>query len=248
MYDEVILEFTNSTARVAVPGFSSLETQDNLALKAVKALEMTSKQRLPVKITLHKRIPVGAGLGGGSSDAAAVLLGVRELFGLSLGTEELRLIARKLGADVPFFLQGGSAVGEGIGDVLTPVELVTDYSLVLINPGFPVETRTVYQAFSGTLTEMSRKSMVWEMLRNCQVPHGILVNDLQAAAEMMYPQIRDVRRALENAGVRYTLMSGSGATVFGIVPSDWSAKKLEGLPQGWKVWGVRPWPGGCIWE
>lgn len=244
--DEVVLTMVDGESSLEVPGFPELSGRDNLVLKAVRALETHTERRLPMKITLCKGIPVAAGLGGGSSDAAAVLAGAQELFDLALPTENLHRIARTLGADVPFFLRGGSAVGEGIGDILTPVELPMDYGLVLVNPGFPVVTGSIYAAFSRTLTGEPRKGKVWDVLRESRSPSDMLVNDLQPPAERLHPAIRDAREALERAEIPHTLMSGSGATVFGIVGPDRHGSWEQPFPAGWTVISTRPVSRGCL--
>lgn len=220
IYDELLISPTDGNTLLKVPGHPELETQDNLVTRAVRWLERETGSALPCSIVLTKRIPVAAGLGGGSSNAAGALLGVSALFDLDLSDESLRRGARALGADVAFFLVGGTAVGEGIGDQLTRVDIPTDYGVVLVNPGFSVSTRTVYAEFDRTLTRDRAHASLWQMLKECARAEDLLCNDLQPVVEALHPEITEIRRGVHAAGARKAAMTGSGPTVFGIADSD----------------------------
>ncbi|MEJ2717546.1 MAG: 4-(cytidine 5'-diphospho)-2-C-methyl-D-erythritol kinase, partial [Deltaproteobacteria bacterium] len=141
LHDQLIISETAGGSRLEVPGHPALENNDNLIMRALRWIERRSGRRVSVNVQLQKRIPVSAGLGGGSSDAAATILGIQALYDLELGTDDLIRDAGELGADVPFFLVGGSAIGEGIGEQLTRVSIPLDYGLVLVHPGFPGRSR-----------------------------------------------------------------------------------------------------------
>jgi 4-diphosphocytidyl-2-C-methyl-D-erythritol kinase len=177
-------------------------------------MERELGHELPVRIELNKRIPIAAGLGGGSSDAAAALAGLRELFAPDLPDERLRLSAAGLGADVPFFLAGGTAVGEGIGDRLTQVRLAHSKSIFLVNPGFPVETARVYREFSKSLTRRRTGAILTELKVGRRDPETLLENDLQGACERLYPAVTALIGRCEAECGAKALMSGSGPTVF----------------------------------
>jgi 4-diphosphocytidyl-2-C-methyl-D-erythritol kinase len=217
--DELILRKTSGKTTLEAPGRPDLETEDNLILKALSRLEHETGEALNLHVRLIKRIPTAGGLGGGSSDAAAALLGARELFDLPVDDERLLIAATQLGADVPFFLKGGAAVGRGVGEILTPVEITQDYGVALINPGFPVSTARVFQEYSSTLTETDDRGTVWGLLAGEGGFERLLHNDLQRTTERLYPEVKGIRRFFMRLGVRGALMSGSGPTVFGILES-----------------------------
>jgi 4-diphosphocytidyl-2-C-methyl-D-erythritol kinase len=239
LQDELIIEMSPDTSVLTVPGFSNLENEENLVTKAIRRLELQTGRTLPVRIELNKNIPIAAGLGGGSTDAAAALRGISALFDLDVSEEAIYEVARSLGADVPFFLNGGSAVGEGIGDLLTPVDLPIDYMILLINPGFSVSTAQVYKELSSSLTGQPRDGKLWRMIREHQHLEDLLHNDLQSIAERLYPEISEVRILLERNGLN-TLMCGSGPTVFAVGVPDQLGSAVRMLPEKWRGWIVNP--------
>src|SRR5829696_8326596 len=125
----------------------------NTTYLAWKALQRVTGREFPVKVTLRKKIPAGAGLGGGSADAAAVLVGLNELFGLGLRVDELSGIGAGIGADVPFCISGGTALGEGVGEILTPLPVPPAHHLVVAKPSRSAETGKIYRAFDETKTK-----------------------------------------------------------------------------------------------
>jgi 4-diphosphocytidyl-2-C-methyl-D-erythritol kinase len=217
LYDELIIEESSGRSNISVPARPDLECDENLALGAVRLLEELSERSLPVSIRLIKRIPTAAGLGGGSSDAAAALIGVNELFDLGIPIEKQLTAAVKLGADVPFFLRGGTAVGEGVGDILSSAPFTIGGKILLINPGFSVPTAQVFREFSKTLTRDKNEARLLWMLDTAHGPDELLRNDLQETAERLFPEIRRLREAMEASGFGKCLMSGSGPTVFGFL-------------------------------
>lgn len=198
------------------------EDETNLAHRAARAfLEKTGVSH-GVEIILEKKIPVAAGLGGGSSDAAAVLCGLNTLFETGLETEALVDLAGTLGADVPFFVESNDiAWARGIGDRLQKAEPVMDCWIVLVNPGFPVSTKWVYENFALTTggnpyilgRERQTERDPAPFLRN-----GIakLFNDLESVTISRFPEVAAIKQELLADGARDALMSGSGPTVFGI--------------------------------
>ena len=170
------------------------------------------------------------------------MLGARALFDLQIDDETLHQWALELGADVPFFLKGGAAVGCGVGEILTPIELLADYKLVLMNPGFPVSTARVFREFSSSLTEIPDRGTVWGLLQAGGGVERLLLNDLQETTERLYPEVGDVRRFIERFNVRGALMSGSGPTVFGIVDpdTDIAVQTRKSAPKHWTVFETTP--------
>jgi len=244
--DELIIEPCTGRSVLKVPGHPDLETASNLVMRAVSWIESETGGKISIKIRLNKRIPVAGGLGGGSSNAAATLLGIRELFELPIADESLAQGASTIGADVPFFFKGGTAVGEGIGDCLTAVPLPIDSAFILVNPGFSVSTALVYREFSGTLTARAGKDKLREVLRECPALENLLYNDLQSVAEGLYPEIAKIRTALREMGLNNILMSGSGPTVFGLGEPEELKEVAERLSATWSCMLARPLSRGII--
>lgn len=197
----------------------------NLALKAWLLLkqELGLKQHLAIKI--EKKIPVAAGLGGGSSDAAAVLKGADQMFGLGLDHNQLGRLALELGSDVPFFLLEGAAVAEGIGEILSPLPPLSRQYLLLVNPGLPVSTAEVYKEFS--LKKVKKHPHIQSLIDALlfgepQYIGPLLTNVLETVTAQKYAQIKKIKFELAACGL-YPLMSGSGPTVFGLASDEQAA-------------------------
>ena len=199
------------------------ENETNLAWRAADAFLMASGlgSRFGVKIRLEKHIPVAAGLGGGSSDAGAVLRGLNTLLAGGLSEQVLFDLGRRLGADIPFFVSGyAAALATGIGDRLTPVASLTSYTFVLVNPGFPVSTQWVYENFALTRDLKDSKLLGFKKSDPSLPQMTELVNDLEQVTIARHPDLGDIKKKLCNAGAIAALMSGSGPTVFGVFPDE----------------------------
>ncbi len=217
LYDELIIRKREGHSSLAVTNHRDLDNENNLVMRALRWLENVSGRSLNVELKLTKKIPVAAGLGGGSSDAAATLIGLKEFFQLSeVSDEQMRQGAVSLGADVPFFLTGGVAIGAGIGEKLTPIDFKCDYNVLLVNPGFSVSTAEIFAAFSRVLTDQKKKGTLPGLLRRGVELAELLHNDLQRVAESMYPEIAAIRETLAQSGMTEVLMTGSGPTVFAV--------------------------------
>jgi 4-diphosphocytidyl-2-C-methyl-D-erythritol kinase len=222
----------------------------NLALRAAAALRESARIDRGVRVWLDKRIPVAAGLGGGSSDAAAVLLGLNRLWGLRWRVERLAEVAATLGSDVPFFLTGGVALGTGRGERLTPVTGMA-LALVLVNPGVPLSTAVVYgRVTPGMYSDGSRARTVIDALR-ARKPLRVaasLYNGLEGAAGEVFGDLIRLRAALVSAGALGALMSGSGPTVFGVARSFEQARQIRArvARASWRCWAVRTVSGPAV--
>jgi 4-diphosphocytidyl-2-C-methyl-D-erythritol kinase len=175
-----------------------------------------------VTIRLVKRIPIGSGLGGGSSDAAAVLRGLEALWRSRLDGSELRRLARELGADVPFFLEGGTALGIDRGDVLFPLVHLPQYAAVVAIPPFGVSTRDAYAWWDSSGAARARRQICGAVPG---LPDEELVNDLQGPVSLRHPQIGRLARRLRQLGASFSAMSGSGSAVFGLFESRSRAER-----------------------
>lgn len=206
--------------------------EQNLVLRAARALADAAGIRPRATITLEKRIPSGGGLGGGSSDAAVTLLGLSALWELDVPLELLSRVGGELGSDVPFFLHGGTARGLGRGERITALEDLPPEAVVLVMPPFPVSTPDVFRRLGAPVWDGSGGGA----LDASGDPDR---NDLEPAAEALFPALGEVREALERAGATRARLSGSGSTVFGLFPdvvtaAD-AARHLEGFPAGFAV-------------
>jgi 4-diphosphocytidyl-2-C-methyl-D-erythritol kinase len=191
----------------------------NTVYLAWRSLQRLTGEELPVEVTLHKRIPAGAGLGGGSGDAAAVLVGMNEIFGLGLSVNELREAGVGIGADVPFCISGGTALGEGVGEILTPLVAPPAHRLVLAKPLESVETASIYRAYNGTKTESARiVEPVVSALHAGSVSDLALAvgNDLAPVTRDLVSEVATLERTLLASGAIGAAMSGSGTAVYGI--------------------------------
>jgi 4-diphosphocytidyl-2-C-methyl-D-erythritol kinase len=214
----------------------------NLALRAALALREAAGSGGGVRIGLDKHIPVAAGLGGGSSDAAAVLVGLNRLWGLRWPLERLDEVAATLGSDVPFFLRGGAAVATGRGEKVAPLQ-GRSLALVLVNPRLPASTAEMYGRLTPAMYSDggATRTLVRNLGRSAARIAASLYNGMEAAAAGVFPQVAQMRAALVAAGALGAVMSGSGPTVFGVARSYEQARQIRArVARGsWECWAVR---------
>lgn len=191
----------------------------NIAFRAADLIMKTANNDQPISIHIHKKIPVGAGLGGGSSDAAAVLIALNRIFRLGYSSRRLEKLGLSLGADVPFFIRRRPARARGIGERLTPLAKFRRFWLVILYPGFPVSTAWVYGKLYSKLTKSKLNTSIIASLRSFAEIRKVLVNDLEAVTIGKYPRIGLLKKQLLREGAGGALMSGSGSSVFGIFAS-----------------------------
>ncbi len=195
------------------------EDQRNIAFKAAQMLMDEKKIKKGIRIEITKNIPVAAGLGGGSSNAAAVLLGMNEIFGLAMSQKELMDMGLRLGADVPYFLVGGTALCKGVGEEVIPLKPFKDQIILLIKPSFGVSTKEAYGLFS--IDKVKRHVDTLELIDamnhlDYQKMSYYQRNLLENVVLRKYPILKNVKKTLKRYGASTTLMSGSGSTIFGI--------------------------------
>ena len=183
----------------------------NLCLKAYELMKGHYDLE-PVDIHLHKNIPIGAGLGGGSSDAAFTLMGLNTIFDLGLDKIELKKIALQLGADCPFFIDNEPSLASGIGEILSPTKLdLSAYHLFVVKPDIFVSTA---EAFSSIIPHIPSKSIQEEV--NRPIEDWTLKNDFEQSIFPQYPDLLEIKNKLIAAGAVYASMSGSGSSIYGI--------------------------------
>ncbi|WP_003540713.1 4-(cytidine 5'-diphospho)-2-C-methyl-D-erythritol kinase [Desulfotomaculum nigrificans] len=204
---------------------------DNLILRAARLLQQRVGVNHGAHIHLDKRIPVAAGLAGGSTDAAATLQGLNRLWQLELKQDQLMELARQLGADVSFCLTGGTAIARGIGEVLTPLAPAPRFGVILVKPPFGVSTARVYQGLDlNNLGHRPHTSAMVEALKQGDLDKVAycLANVLESVTLNLYPELKEIKQQLMQAGCRGVLMSGSGPTVFGLTKDEKSAEQIAG--------------------
>jgi 4-diphosphocytidyl-2-C-methyl-D-erythritol kinase len=224
---------------------------DNLVMRAARLLQRASGVQAGARIRLEKRIPVAAGLGGGSSDAAATLMGLCRLWSLRWTRARLQELAVELGMDVPFFLGPGRAVARGRGEQLVSLPSGGGYALVLVNPRTGLSTREVYgRVPSGWHASPSGTERVIDALRARSVEKvaAALTNNLERVVEPVLPVIGRMKAALLAAGALGAIMSGSGPTVFGMARSLEHARQIRARVSraDWACWAVRTNSGPAI--
>ncbi|MBI1994378.1 MAG: 4-(cytidine 5'-diphospho)-2-C-methyl-D-erythritol kinase [Deltaproteobacteria bacterium] len=230
LYDEITITGT----RLGKAGRESLKVtcnhplvpsgEENLVYRAAALLLGRKGIRGRIRIHIRKRIPVGGGLGGGSSDAAATLKGLNRLFRLGCRRRALLSLAASLGADVPFFIYGCPARATGIGERLRPLASFPRLWVIVLYPGFPVSTAWVYRRWrAGKLTKTIENTRINFSVREPERLKRLLVNDLEKVASRRYPRIALLKKRLMEEGAAGALMSGSGSSVFGIFSSEQAA-------------------------
>ena len=190
------------------------EPEDNLVVKAYKLLKKDYPGLLPVDIHMYKHIPAGAGLGGGSSDAACMIKLLNDKFSLGLSTERMEEYAVKLGADCAFFIRNKPVFATGIGNLFEPVELsLKGYHIILINPDIFVSTRDAFAEITPVRPAVSLKEIVKQPMETWK---NSMKNDFEDSVFKKFPEIAAIKDELYDLGAVYAAMSGSGSSVYGI--------------------------------
>ncbi len=220
LYDEIDLEPAPKGVALDCDSPNIPKDASNLVVRAAALLEEACPEKSSgARIRLKKNIPAGAGLGGGSGNAAGVLMGLNRLWDLKLSPERLSHLAAKLGSDVPFFLGSPCALGTGRGEIVHPVKPSGKFSVVLVYPGFPIATSEVYGALKIKLTNPGNHiSILKKFLSESEIAAlgSQLHNDLEPVVEKRFPEIEAIKSELLAHGAKGALLSGSGSTVFGI--------------------------------
>lgn len=225
LYDEISLDIREGGGiSVECDNISIPVDRTNLAFKAAEAFFKTTGINNKAIIKIKKRIPVAAGLGGGSSNAATVLMALNELTSLNLSANDLAKIGLAIGSDVPFFLVGKSCIAKGRGEILEPVELPM-FWYILINPGFPVSTQWVYRNLNLTKNIENININISKVSENLATIQRLLTNDLETVTIRKHYEIQELKDALLALDATGALMSGSGPTVFGVFLDEGRAKK-----------------------
>lgn len=244
LHDEIRLASRADGAIRRLGGLDHVPEEKDLTVRAARALKASSGCLMGADIGVTKRIPDGGGLGGGSSDAATVLLGLNRLWGLNMSLDELARIGLELGADVPVFVRGFAAWAEGVGEQLTPIPLDEPW-FVVVHPGVHVPTAKIFQ-----LPELTRDTSPMTMrgfLAQAELADvssndatGFVPNDLQSVVVQHFPEVGRVLSWLAERGERPPVMTGSGSCVFMVTNSAREAEQIvESLPGYWSGFAAR---------
>ena len=231
LYDELLfqrIEKSEINLKCSPP---LIPNKDNLVIKAANLL-LHGKNKTPgypgYEIKLKKNIPIAAGLGGGSSDAASTLLALNKLYDINLSKDQLKEIGISIGADVPFFIEARSSLAEGKGEKLTPLDDLPTWWFLLVNPGFKVSTKWTYKNLNLNLTkqkDMIKMTALLPSLKDVIKIKHLLINDLEVPVIAKYPQIRKLKKIVYSLEAEVVGMSGSGPTVFGLYTDYKKAKQ-----------------------
>ena len=204
--------------------------ESNIVYKAVDLIRKEYDIKEGVHVKLRKAIPVSAGMGGGSADAAAALKGMNRLFSLKMSGDKLRAYAARLGADVPYLIDGGTCLAEGIGEILTPIDGIPSCKLIIVKPKASASTKHIYAKYDEK--ERTYHPDVDGMVEaikegNADKMCSLLGNVLEEVTAGECKAVNEIKQALKEAGAKGVLMSGSGTTVFGIFPEDVDTAKVK---------------------
>ena len=218
--DSLSFVLTEKTDIRILTSLDFLNTQENLIYKVAFFIQKKYKVKKGVEIHLVKNIPIAAGLGGGSSNAATTIKALSKLWNLNLSDYEMHNIAENFGSDINFFLIGGTALGEGKGELVSPLKDIFIEHILLINPGFPISSKEAYDSVKIPDSENDdwKLLLATSEMKYCH-------NSLQEGIVETYPEIGEIIENLENHGAKKAMLSGSGATIIGFFPDSISAQK-----------------------
>lgn len=238
--DEIQLNIVEKGITVTCDHDMVPKDESNIAFRAVKEILAYSSRNVGVDVHITKNIPVAAGMGGGSSNAAAVIKGVNQLLKLKLSKEKLMQIGQKVGADVPFFLFEGPALAEGVGEQLRKIKSMPKLLFLIVNPNIQVLTKTVYNKFPIESILKDSQLEVPNIYRTKRDVAKIVFNDLEKVTIKDFPVIGEIKDSLLRLGALASLMTGSGPTVFGIFSDrpqlEKAYEKMEKkAKEGWQI-------------
>jgi 4-diphosphocytidyl-2-C-methyl-D-erythritol kinase len=230
--DSIVIRSLKESNTLKIDGDFDCPLRSTTIYKAAEAYRDATGIKTGLSISVDKRIPTGAGLGGGSSDAASVLTGLEALLCGGLGTAEIAGLGASIGSDVPFFLSGSAAIVSGRGEIVCPIEARNDFSIVIVFPGFPVFSATAYAALDRERPDDSAESdpSSEELLAAYQndIRAWPFVNSFEAVIGRTRPEIPAAKGIIRGAGASFSAMSGSGSSVFGVFEGGAEAEAALG--------------------
>lgn len=241
LYDDVEIEVIDKGIEVECEDDPAVPSgEQNIVYSATKEIMAYSNKNVGVRIKIKKRIPSGAGMGGGSSNAATVIKGLNDLLKINLSNDKLIAIGLRFGADIPFFLYGSPAIATGIGEDLAKVKRMPKIPFVIASPNVNVSTKSVYDKYDEPQERKKDDSSLPETFATKKAIVKHLKNDLESVTVKQFPIVQELKDLMIKYGALGAQMTGSGPTVFGIFAdkdkADKACKKLESKSDGrWKV-------------
>ena len=215
LFDQIELTANDNQGFKLVSDLNNLSQEDNLVTKAVRLLERSCRKKFSLQLTLTKNIPTGAGLGGGSGNAAGVLVVFNRIFNLGLSPDQLKSIAFQLGADIPFFIEPRPVYARGCGELLTPLGDIGHLPLLLYYPGFSISTTVAYSQCQSS----QRQTGFWDYRLDNVPENHLFLNDFWKNLSLEYPKLGTEVTLLKDSGAVVVGMSGSGSTLYGVYRS-----------------------------
>jgi len=232
LYDKIILRLKGREIKIRCTHPEVPLDEQNTCYRAAEILLGVLGMRQGLEIEIQKNIPIGSGLGGGSADAAATLIGMRKLFQIDISFSDLSKLALQSGSDVPFCLLGGTALVRGKGEKIIPLPLLKNGWFILVDPGISISTSWVYSRLQGKLTKKRLNIKLIKELIKKEGMRGIskfpLYNKLEEVVIERFPTLRDIKAKLIEAGATGALMTGSGSTIFAVAEDEERVKSILG--------------------
>lgn len=229
LFDEI--EFRKSSNTEINCNVAELETKDNLVIRAVQIIESSLKISLPTSVIIEKNIPIGGGLGGGSSNAAAALISLNKLYDLKISDSKLKEFAIQLGSDVPFFLINSPALGESRGEKLTPLNFSIDEYILIVNPGIHIATKELFSKIIQGKNKINPNEFIESDKLNYSKCKNELINDFEETVFKTYTEIHDIKKIMNEFGALFAQMTGTGSTIYGIFDNkNLMRKVIDNLP------------------
>ncbi len=225
LFDNLLFEKADSDS-FSCNNTSLGKERNNLIIKAKEVLEEEFRTKFPLKIVLEKNIPIGAGMGGGSSDAASALHSINILYDLNLSKEQLNNYALRLGSDVPFFLDPRPSFASGRGEILNVLDFTIDFPILIVNPGIHISTKWAFDNIKPRdpylhLNHIFQQKIIFANLQD------IITNDFEEVVFYKYPEIAQIKKDLLSREALVSMLTGSGSTVFGIFDNETKALAAE---------------------
>lgn len=225
LFDNILFEKADSDS-FSCNNTSLGKERNNLIIKAKEVLEEEFRTKFPLKIVLEKNIPIGAGMGGGSSDAASALHSINILYDLNLSKEQLNNYALRLGSDVPFFLDPRPSFASGRGEILNVLDFTIDFPILIVNPGIHISTKWAFDNIKPRdpylhLNHIFQQKIIFANLQD------IITNDFEEVVFYKYPEIAQIKKDLLSREALVSMLTGSGSTVFGIFDNETKALAAE---------------------
>lgn len=217
------------------------DDDNNLVIKTKLLLENHTNKKLNVRIELEKNIPSQAGLGGGSSDAAAALISLNEIFNLGLKESSIYKLALTLGSDVPFFIKAKPAIGKSRGEILNYIDFEINEYIVIVKPPINISTKEAFNNILPSMQEINYNEIIAKNVINYDLLRTSVQNDFEKYVFIKYPEIERIKKKLYDSGAMYASMSGSGSTLFGIFNKEEEARKsIIHFPKNYFCWLSTP--------